>query len=248
MSGAPPDVVLTQDQTGTTYHSLPASNPAGTTDSVALPFQGVTGGVPVPVSGTFWQTTQPISGNVGVSGSVAVTGTFWQATQPVSFSSNVAVYVVTGAPAATLTRPANTTAYAAGTLVASSTTAGSVVVPSFTVPTDAPVISALRLSTNVTTGWSGVAITITLWSAAPTYSNGDGGVYAVATGMSHFLGQYQVSLIQGGDGAAGRAGVMAGPGLVLPLSVTTVYWDMEIFNAATPISGQTFTLTAECHG
>jgi hypothetical protein len=28
--------------------------------------------------------TQPISGNVGVTGSVAVTGTFWQATQPVS--------------------------------------------------------------------------------------------------------------------------------------------------------------------
>lgn len=37
-----------------------------------------------PVTGTFWQATQPISGTVGVSGSVAVTGTFWQATQPVS--------------------------------------------------------------------------------------------------------------------------------------------------------------------
>jgi hypothetical protein len=38
----------------------------------------------VPVTGTFWQATQPISGNVGVTGSVAVTGSFWQATQPVS--------------------------------------------------------------------------------------------------------------------------------------------------------------------
>lgn len=36
------------------------------------------------VTGTFWQATQPVSGTVGVSGSVAVTGTFWQATQPVS--------------------------------------------------------------------------------------------------------------------------------------------------------------------
>src|SRR5690348_14873150 len=34
----------------------------------------------VPVTGTFWQATQPVS----ISGSVAVTGTFWQATQPVS--------------------------------------------------------------------------------------------------------------------------------------------------------------------
>ena len=56
----------------------------------------------VPVSGTFWQTTQPVSGTVSVSnfpatqpvsGSVSVsnfpsaypvTGTFWQTTQPVS--------------------------------------------------------------------------------------------------------------------------------------------------------------------
>ena len=53
----------------------------------------------VAVSGTFWQTTQPVSGSVSVSnfpssqdvtgtvailGTVPVTGTFWQATQPVS--------------------------------------------------------------------------------------------------------------------------------------------------------------------
>jgi hypothetical protein len=39
------------------------------------------------VTGTFWQTTQPISGSVSVSNfpsSQAVTGTFWQTTQPVS--------------------------------------------------------------------------------------------------------------------------------------------------------------------
>ncbi len=38
----------------------------------------------VPVSGTFWQATQPISGNVGILGTVPVSGTFFQATQPVS--------------------------------------------------------------------------------------------------------------------------------------------------------------------
>jgi len=47
-----------------------------------------------PVTGTFWQATQPVSGTVGISGTVPVslasapstpvTGTFWQATQPVS--------------------------------------------------------------------------------------------------------------------------------------------------------------------
>src|ERR1019366_9557715 len=44
----------------------------------------------VPVTGTFWQATQPVSGEVAVSNfpsTVAVTGTFWQATQPVSIAS-----------------------------------------------------------------------------------------------------------------------------------------------------------------
>lgn len=50
----------------------------------------------LPVTGTFWQATQPVSGpvtdaqlrasavSVNVEGTVPVTGTFWQATQPVS--------------------------------------------------------------------------------------------------------------------------------------------------------------------
>lgn len=60
----------------------------------------------VPVSGTFWQTTQPVSGPltdtqlrasaVPVSGTFwqatqPVSGTFWQATQPVSIAATVAV-------------------------------------------------------------------------------------------------------------------------------------------------------------
>lgn len=40
-----------------------------------------------PVTGTFWQATQPISGTVSVSGTVPVSGTFFQATQPVSAAS-----------------------------------------------------------------------------------------------------------------------------------------------------------------
>jgi hypothetical protein len=58
----------------------------------AVPISGTVGvSGTVPVSGTFWQATQPISGSVGVTGSVAVTGTFWQATQPVSIAATVAV-------------------------------------------------------------------------------------------------------------------------------------------------------------
>lgn len=38
----------------------------------------------IPVTATFYQATQPVSGTVGISGTVPVSGTFWQATQPVS--------------------------------------------------------------------------------------------------------------------------------------------------------------------
>lgn len=55
---------------------------------------GVTGSVAVtgPLTDTQLRASAvPISGNVGVTGSVAVTGTFYQATQPVSIADPVAV-------------------------------------------------------------------------------------------------------------------------------------------------------------
>jgi len=45
----------------------------------------------VPVSGSFYPATQPISGTVGISGTVPVSGSFYQATQPVSIAGTVAV-------------------------------------------------------------------------------------------------------------------------------------------------------------
>ena len=56
---------------------------AGTTATSALPVQGVTGGVALPVSGS----VSISSGTVSISGTVPVSGTFYQATQPVSLSS-----------------------------------------------------------------------------------------------------------------------------------------------------------------
>ncbi len=50
---------------------------------------------PLPVTGTFWQAIQPVSGTVtaNVSGTVPVSGTFWQASQPVSIASMPATAV-----------------------------------------------------------------------------------------------------------------------------------------------------------
>lgn len=149
-------------------------------------------------------------------------------------------------PTSTLTRPANTTAYSSGQLVASSTTAGSIVVPSFTLAGGRGFIPRLRLATNVTTGWSGAALTVTLWRTAPTYTNGDGGSYAVATGGAARLGAFACTLTQYGDGASGECSVSTGNFATIALpSGTSVYWDIQTGGSLTPISGQTFTLTAE---
>lgn len=63
-NGAGPDVAVTAGS-GTTVHTLPGANAAGTTDTVALPIQGVTSGVPVlvtaPLSATITNPTSPLT-------------------------------------------------------------------------------------------------------------------------------------------------------------------------------------------
>ena len=116
----------------------------------------------------------------------------------------------TANPTATLTRPANTTAYAQNNLVASNTTAGSAVVPSISVARIAAgscYIRRIRLLTNATSGWGGVTLSVSFWAAAPTYTYGDGGAYAVATGAANYLGSCVVTLNQFGDGASGIGNV-----------------------------------------
>ena len=79
---------------GTTGAAVPTSadysgwnsggNLVGTSLTNALPVQPGTGST-FPVSGTFWQATQPVS--LASMPTTPVTGTFWQTTQPVSLAS-----------------------------------------------------------------------------------------------------------------------------------------------------------------
>ena len=161
-------------------------------------------------------------------------------------------------PTATLTRPANTTAYG-GTattpqLVASSTTAGSVVVTPIFLPignggSGSVAIPSLTLYTNATSGWGGVTLLVNLWTAAPTYASGDGGTYAVATGTAFQRAQYSCTLVQNADGATCTTATPAGTSAptIRPANQVTgaVYFDVEIQSTATPISGQTFTVVLQ---
>lgn len=78
-----------QSTGNTSMASIDTKTPAlgQTTMSGSQPVTIASNQSAVPVSGTFWQATQPVSGSVSVSNfpaTQAVSGTFWQATQPVS--------------------------------------------------------------------------------------------------------------------------------------------------------------------
>lgn len=203
---------------------------------MAFPTANVTQGSGLTIN------TLPNAGQANMANSLSVAIASDQSGVPVTSFSGGAITN----PTSTLTRPANTTAYAANQLIASSITAGSVVVPSFATLTGTGIIPRLRLRTNATSGWGSVNLSINLWSAAPAYTNGDGGAYAVATGSANWLANVLMSLQQFGDGAIGSGSLTGANEMALKLaSGTAVFWDLSIQSAATPISGQTFTLTAE---
>lgn len=153
--------------------------------------------------------------------------------------------------AGALTRPSDTNAYAIDDLIASSTTAGSIVVPSFTasrIATGTGMIRRVRMVTNHTTAIGAVTLEVGIWSAAPTYTNGDNGAYAVATGAANYLGTFSVMLVQHADGAVGNGVPLVGSEINFALaSGSTLFWDLKTKTAFTPQSGKTFTPIFEIH-
>lgn len=152
-------------------------------------------------------------------------------------------------PTAVYTRPSDTTAYAANDLVSNNTTAGLVVVQSFTatrVAAGSVSIPKIVLLSNHTTGLSGIGFAARLWSAAPTYTNGDNGAYAVATGAANFLGKYTGTFEQFADGAVAELIPVAGSfGAFKLASGSVIYVDLQTLAVFTPQSEKTFTLVPQ---
>ena len=154
-------------------------------------------------------------------------------------------------PTSTLTS-GTATSLVAGQLIASSTTAGSIVVPSFPLVYSSGAAIAPKgiLTTSATSGWSGATVQVDWWSAAPTFTNGDGGTYAVATGAASYLGSLtctfggtvgSATLGQAADGAYAECtpnvGTVMMPKLV---SGNLIYWTMLSLSTVTKASGATF--------
>jgi hypothetical protein len=154
--------------------------------------------------------------------------------------------------AASFTRPADTTAYASGDLVANSTTAASVVAISFTgaarVAAGAGIVVTASIFKSTTTT-SNALFRLHLFSAdavASAPANGDNGAFTPAD-KDVWLGAIDISVDKAfGDGAAGRGMANFGPGVYFKLaSGTTLYGLLEARAAYAPGDSETFVVAVD---
>lgn len=155
---------------------------------------------------------------------------------------------ITTNPTSTFTRPADIIPYSINDFIANIITAGSVNIPALSlarVALGSFQIDRLRLTTNHTTGLSGISVRVRLWTAQPTYVNGDNGTYAIATGAAGYLGSFTGAFEQFADGATSLLLPDAGSPCVDLTSGQVGFWDIQTLAAFTPQSGKTFTLIPE---
>lgn len=154
-------------------------------------------------------------------------------------------------PFASFTRPANTTAYATGQLVANAVAAGSVVPMQFSLDNGFP-MGQFRL-TRARLVKSGPSITnatfrLHLFQALPALTAGDG-VALASTGALAWLGNIDVTtMFAFNDGAAGFGAAAAGSEMFVreaPGNGINIYGLLVALGAYTPISGEIFTVTLE---
>lgn len=156
--------------------------------------------------------------------------------------------------AVAVTRPADTTAYAALDLIANSTTAGSVVPLAFDIARFAG--EAVRIE-RVRLRKSGAVLTnasfrVHFFGAAPVPSVGDNGVleasnvYALADVVG-LAGSIDITMDKAAAAGARGVGVpTTGTGITLtPASGTTIYALIQAVGAYTPASGEVFTVVIE---
>jgi len=170
----------------------------------------------------------------------------FEATERLETAVSVKAAVIAGS---TITRPADTTPYASGDLLANSASAGSVVAGTFAGTVSAAGgfirVETIRLQKSGT-GVTGGSFRIHLFSATPgTVINGDNGVFSMP--RAGYVGAVDVTVDRPfSDGAAGSGIPTTGTARLITIPAgTTLFYLVEVRGAYTPISGETFTPTLE---
>lgn len=153
----------------------------------------------------------------------------------------------------TITRPANTTAYTSGDIVANDTTAASVTPFSFDAASIVPSSNIVRVDRirlyKSGTSTTNASFRVHLYRSAPaSIANGDNGAWS--TSFAGYVGAFDVTCDRAfTDGAEGAGVPLTGSAVLcaLPAGVTTLYALVEARAGYTPTSGETFTLRAEAY-
>jgi hypothetical protein len=145
-------------------------------------------------------------------------------------------------------RPADTTAYASGDLVANSTTAGSVTPLEFRVGRDVRRgVTVLRARIKKSgTSVASAAFRLHLYRRSPTVTNGDNGAW-LTDKAADYLGAIDVTDMKAfSDGAMGIGQPEVGSTIsALPQVNNTLYGLLEARAGYTPASAETFDITLE---
>lgn len=148
-------------------------------------------------------------------------------------------------PSASFTRPADTTAYASGDLVANSVTAGSVTPMSFTMSRVTGVGGMLRRVRVRKSGTSVANATfrVHIYTASPTMTNGDNGAWS-SNQVANYVGSVDVTLDKVfTDGSSGYGAPLIGN--EINFTADTCYIVLEARAAYTPGSAEVFTVDLE---
>lgn len=152
-------------------------------------------------------------------------------------------------PSYSFTRPANTTTYTSGDLVANSATAGSVVPMSFDISKYGVAASGkvrrIRLFKDDETT-TAATFNVHLFGSSPTVTNGDNAAFAVSTAAA-FLGTIAVDMSSSAFATTtdlAKAAV-ANPEINVDLGAGKIYGLIEVTAAYGPASGEQFTVTLE---
>lgn len=151
-------------------------------------------------------------------------------------------------PTAKFTRPADTTAYASGDLVANSTTANQVVPMQFTVARESGGSGMIRRARIRKSGTSisNASFRLHLYNVAPTPSNGDNGVWLTNQSIE-YVGALDIVCDRAfTDGSIGNGVPTVGFEINFKLeSGAILYGLMEARGAYTPASAEVFLVELE---
>lgn len=148
---------------------------------------------------------------------------------------------------ANFTRPNDTTAYAAGDLVANSTTAGSVTPMSLAVGRAYGASGMIRRARIKKSGANAGTFKLHLFKASPTVTNGDNGAF-LPNNSANYIGALAINADRiFSDGVVGGGVPLNGSEMnfVLPAGQAILYGLLEASGATTPAAQEVFTLELE---